>query len=654
MKKLYSFIALVAAMFTAVPANAQIGSAADVYGTWAFSADITFENPAYQSKILTSSEVIITSDPQGTYDATIEGLCGVENSIQMVSKVVDLDNGSKALKITNPNGGGFEAWGSLGLWMTDMDGLNPFSGMGYGPIYYEVSDDSTTISIPDFKFVSVPDFSAEEGVLAATVTNAKLTLISREEIEVKDLSGEYKASVSPSHNYGVLDEWPTEYSMTITRKDETNKLYDITWVLGEDFATLSFEGTFDGNTLTMPFDNKLAAYDSIYLAPVYDTALDGVITYNVTGDNLALSSGVSFAVPHYDTDEALVLNYIFWYGGGIAKLQKEGPAITYDGVYNLSMIVSYDLSGGTTPTSGTMKVEYNEAWDMYMITEFLGYDTWALNQGGIELRPDPEDPMKATIELTGYNYLQFLGEEDGDYKYYVMLDGNLTDAAIPVTFDENGNMNINQFCIGTGYYFNAGNYSLVTWYTGVNAKKIVPSAQDWIGTREMTPVTYAYVNEKYSVPTTGNFTVSYYESADLYLVEEFLGYDLYNANYGGLALIPDENDPHKATLECGYAEYDMATGYKWLYDGDLKKTSIAVTLNEDGTVTVNSDFSIIQAGNPFNILIATTSTKTEIEEVKAVSADDRMFDINGREVNGDYKGIVIRNIGGKFVKTLNK
>lgn len=653
MKKLYSFIALAAAMFIAVPANAKIGSAADLYGTWAFSADIAFEDPSYQSAIHTTSEVIITSDPQGTYAATIEGLCGVESSIQMVAKVVDLDNGSKGIQITNPNGANYDAWGSLGLWMTDMSGKNPFS-IGYGRLYYEVSDDGEEISIPDFKFVSVPEFSQEEGILAATVTNAKLTLVSKEVIEVKDLSGEYKATVNPLYDYGVVEGWPTEYSMTIAKKDDTNKLYDITWVLGEDFATLSFEGTFDGNTLTMPFDNMLAAYDSIYLAPIYDTALDGTITYNVTGDNLSLSSGVCFAVPHYDAEDALTLNYIFWYGGGIAKLQKEGPAMTYDGEYSLSMLVSYDLSGGTTPTSGTMKVEYFESWGMYMITEFLGFDTYTLNQGGIELRPDPEDPMKATIELDGYNFLQFLGEEDGDYKYYVMLDGNLTDTAIPVTFDEDGNMNINQFCIGTGYYFTPDKYSLVTWYTGVNAKKIVPSAQDWIGTREMTPVTYAYINDKYTVPTTGNFTVSYYEAEDLYLVEEFLGYDLYTANYGGLELIPDENDPHKATLKCGFAEYDMITGYKWLYDGDLKKTSIDVTLNDDGTVTVNSDFSIIQAGNPFNVLIATTSAKTGIEEVKAVSEDDRMFDINGREVNGDYKGIVIRNIGGKFVKTLNK
>ena len=419
MKKLYSFVTLIVALFTATSASAQIQSVTELFGTWKFTADVQFNDDSYKNKILNESEVTIKQDPSGTFAAEIDGLCGVENSYQQVSKLVANEEGQQTLKITNPNGGNYDAWGSLGLWMTDVDGRNPFGMTGYGSLYYVVNNEGKEITLPDFSFVSISDFSAEYGTIIATVKNAKLTLIAKEEIEVKDISGEYDFTASTNYDYGVIPNWPTSLKMNIVKKDDTNKNYSVTWAW-EEFAPITFDGTFDGNALTLPYSKQVVAYDSIFLAPSYGYTLDGSIVFNLAGDNLSMSTGCSFAVPYYldGATEPDSLSYVFWYGGGIAKLPKEDPSFTYDGKYEATAVVAYDLSEGKTPVSGPIEIMYDENSGIYLITNFLGYDTYALNYGGIELKPDAEDPMKATIDLT-YNYLKFLEATAADYKYYV-------------------------------------------------------------------------------------------------------------------------------------------------------------------------------------------------------------------------------------------
>ena len=44
MKKLYSFVTLIVALFTATSASAQIQSVTELFGTWKFTADVQF-NP---------------------------------------------------------------------------------------------------------------------------------------------------------------------------------------------------------------------------------------------------------------------------------------------------------------------------------------------------------------------------------------------------------------------------------------------------------------------------------------------------------------------------------------------------------------------------------------------------------------------------------
>ena len=656
MRKIYSFVALALALFVLTPAYAAVQSATELFGKWLFKANIEFVDDSYKDKIFGESEVVIMADPSGTFVAEIDGLCGVENSYQLVSKLQEVD-GSQTLRVVNPNGGNWDAWGALGLWMADAEGNNPFGANNYGPLNYVINDAGTEITMADFTFVKVSDFNAEKGEIAAKVTGAKLTLVEKEQIVIADLTGSYEFTATTFHDYGVISGWPTTLKMDISKKDDTNKSYNVSWTW-EQFGTISFDGTFDGNTLTLPYSKQLVANDSIYLAPTNGYSLDGSIGFNLTGEKLSLSTGVCFAVPFYKegSEEVDSLSYIFWYGGGIAKLPKEAPAFSYDGTYKAVGSVNYDTGAVETPSEGNIVITYNDQLEAYVVTEFMGFkNPFTLDYDLMYFIPDSEDPLKGTITCACLN---FIGQTDGgDYRYLAIRDGNLTDYPIPVTLDENGNMTIKDLCFATVTWMGTESDALVKWFGTIKATKYVPSAQDWVGTHAVNEVTYFYTMEGATVPTKGNFSVDYYEATDEYLVTDFMGYDLYSMNYGGLLLKPSADDPHKATMECGTCDFDAETYDEFcIFDLDLKRTTIEVTLNDDGTVTIG-DFAIAKGpwGGEPNLLIASTKETSGISTVSMDAEDDApKFNTQGVRVADDYKGIVIKHIGGKTVKMLNK
>ena len=656
MRKIYSFVALALALFVLTPAYAAVQSATELFGKWSFKANIEFVDDSYKDKIFGESEVVIMADPSGTFVAEIDGLCGVENSYQLVSKLQEVD-GSQTLRVVNPNGGNWDAWGALGLWMADAEGNNPFGANNYGPLNYVINDAGTEITMAEFTFVKVSDFNAEKGEIAAKVTGAKLTLVEKEQIVIADLTGSYEFTATTFHDYGVISGWPTTLKMDIAKKDDTNKSYNVSWTW-EQFGTISFDGTFDGNTLTLPYSKQLVANDSIYLAPTNGYSLDGSIGFNLTGEKLSLSTGVCFAVPFYKegSEEVDSLSYIFWYGGGIAKLPKEAPAFSYDGTYKAVGSVNYDTGAVETPSEGNIVITYNDQLEAYVVTEFMGFkNPFTLDYDLMYFIPDSEDPLKGTITCACLN---FIGQTDGgDYRYLAIRDGNLTNYPIPVTLDENGNMTIKDLCFATITWMGTESDALVKWFGTIKATKYVPSAQDWVGTHAVNEVTYFYTMEGATVPTKGNFSVDYYEATDEYLVTDFMGYDLYSMNYGGLLLKPSADNPHKATMECGTCDFDAETYDEFcIFDLNLKRTTIEVTLNDDGTVTIG-DFAIAKGpwGGEPNLLIASTKETSGISTVSMDAEDDApKFNTQGVRVADDYKGIVIKHIGGKTVKVLNK
>lgn len=609
MKKFYSFVTIMAALALSMPTKAEVQSATELFGIWTFTADIQYNDDSYKDKILEECEVKIFKDASGTFEAEIDGLCGVENSYQM--STLKTQDGVKALKVTNPNGGGYDAWGALGLWMADAEGHNPFGPIGYGSQYYKINDKGTEITIPDFTFVSVSDFSAEKGTIVAALTNVKLTLKEKEEIDIKDISGSYEFNATTLHDYGVVENWPTGFAMEVVSKSDDNTQYDVTWTW-EQFGSVTMDGAFDGNILNLSYDSQVVAYDSIYLAPSTAISLSGKIGFNLVGDNLSMSTGCTFAVPFYNESSELdSLSYIFWYGGGVAKKVKDAPAFDYSGTYKAKGNVAMNL--GTVDNAkleGDIVIEYNEKLEAYVVTKFMDYSNpYTLNYDLMYLVPDEEDPLKATLTSA---CLDYLGQTDGnDLKYLATRDGNLQENSVKVTFDADGNMTIGEICYATITMKGTENDALAVWFSSIKATKVMPKAQDWNGSFKVNDIDFAYLAKDAGIVLGDSISISYDEVYDTYVVMSFLGNETYYMNYGGMTITPDENNPHKATMTYGTLAFDMDTFDEIsLYSANMTKDPVELTLNEDGTVTVG-DFSIAKGpymGAPVK-LIANTNLK---------------------------------------------
>ena len=467
MTKLYTRLMMaIVAIAMAVPTKAAVESVTSLFGTYKMSANVEFIDASYKDKLSGDCEVKIMADPVGIYACEIDGLFGIEDSYQQVSKMVVQDDGKQALRIVNPNGGNWDAWGSFDGWMTNIDGSNPFGEERFGPIFYTLNEDGSVITIPDFSFVKMnSSFSAVDGIIAK-FTNVKLTLIEKEQIEIADISGTYNFTITSDWNYGVIENIPNTFDMTLTKKSDDNKAYDVTWDW-TSMGTLKFEGKFDGSTLTLPFDEMLVN-DSIYVSDAYNN-LKSNITFNLVGKNLTMSSGVLLTTKNNTN--------IYWIGAGLAKLAgEETPAPSYVGTYKAKATIAYHADGmPDTPTEGDIVIEYDDAWNMYFVTRFMGYDTYSMNYGGIEFRPNAEDPKKGVIVTEDmYQFLDIVEMRD-DYswiQYLVLRDVNGALGEIPVTFDEKGNMTIKDCSIFTSWEGKDEADAFVTYYSPIVAEKV--------------------------------------------------------------------------------------------------------------------------------------------------------------------------------------
>ncbi len=648
MKKFYTrlMVALVATVL-AIPAKAAVDGVASLFGTYRFTANVEYLDASYKDQLSGDCEVKIIKDATGIFACEIDGLFGIEDSYQLVSKMGEMEDGKQALKIVNPNGGNFDAWGSFAGWMTDIEGNNPFGTSNYGPLYYVLNEDGSVITLPDFSFITITDFSAEKGTIVAKFTNAKLTLVAKEEIAVADISGDYHFTPSQEYDYGVEPNFPKEFDMSLTNKGD-NKAYDVTmsWA---SIGDLKLEGKFDGNTLSLPYENaKVGEYS------ILDTYQNtkGNITFNLVGDNLSLTSGILFA----KNDSVMV----YWAGGGLAKKAGVEPATpAYVGTYKAKATVAYKPEGTPdTPTEGDIVIEFDEMYNMYFVTTFLGYDTYTMNQGGIEFRPDAEDPSKGVIVTEAmYQYLDisYMSDDFKQMQYLVLRDVNGALGEIPVTFDADGTMTIKDCSIFTTWTGKDEPDAFVTYYSPIVATVDAPQPADWTGEHALTSVTYAYTADGTTAPTTGSIKVTYYEKTNEYLVEELLGYDLYSMNYGGLLLTIDPTDDHKATMECGTADFDPETMQETVImdaNGQVNKATISLTMNEDGTVSVG-DFQI-GVGPYFGPYTAVASTVT-VDAIKGIESEQdgaELYTISGVKTTANQKGIVLMKKGGKVVKVL--
>ena len=203
---------------------------------------------------------------------------------------------------------------------------------------------------------------------------------------------------------------------------------------------------------------------------------------------------------------------------------------------------------------------------------------------------------------------------------------------------------------------------------GGSIKREDPNAYKWDGTYEVS-VKY---NEDYDnadgIEFPGNFDMVVVESNGSYAVNKFLGYDC------SFAFTPSENGKSATIDLAGYygfvwltslGEIDGDYAYYILTDVNGQSTSLTVTLNEDGSMTID-DFSVC-----YHLWMA--DTNKALASMSKVSASKFEFDWSGEytltatvEAEGEYpaefnvvveateNGYIIKEFMNNDVYTLNQ
>ena len=580
---LQSAFALIAAFMLALPARAQVASAADLFGTYKFTADVnvTDAGQALKDNFKSECEVVITKCSQNTYDGEIQGLAGAANA----QKIYSVDTKKNVIIIRNPN---TPAPWNGDLYMANAEGDDPFAQDNrYSDIEYPFDPATKTITLPDFTLVKRKDGIV---TIAASFTNVKMTFVQSESIEVTDLSGDWHFTAGKG-TYDVMEgsTLPTEWDMTLTATDDTKKAYNISLTLG-DFAPLALTATFDGVTLNIPIkDTYFDVENKIGL--VYYGGNQGNISFKLANENsLTLTSGMYIAQDSISPEvKGGTLQY---YIAGSAKRQGgETEKVTWEGTYKIKAgSIMKQLTEFDYPEEFDMVVTYNADYDIYLVTEFFGCDVTALNYGGISFKPSTDDPNKAEIS-TNPAYLKTI---TAGTSYLTLKDLNLSTASnIVITRLEDGTYTLSDFTI-TNLIMDASNtptHNFAAYYQTVTATKeetVKPEPFSWAGTFTVKGDVTSYDGNSY--PESFEMEVTYNADYDMYLVTKFFGNDVTALNYGGILLTPSTEDANKAEMNTGgfIGTIEAGKTYYKLFDMNATTSPLTLTVNEDGTVSISS------------------------------------------------------------------
>ena len=656
MKKNY-FMSICLMLFMAVQATAQSFTIDQLFGKWQFTADVEFTDAATQANKETLSgncEAVISADEN--YIAKIVGFAG--SSVQQNVNMIGAKNGQDMLKINNLNNP--QLWGSL--YLANENGDNPYGiwengtevVKSYGPVYYNVYATEGLITIPDFTVVALNGYTDKNPTIIAKYTNVKMTLVEAEVVEVADISGDYQFKAGA----GTYDTMagsviPTEFAVTLAKKSDDNKTYDATIAI-EGYDAVTLPASYNGVSVMFEYDNTyLDEANGIRFAPMYGDATAGSIEFKSQDETaFSLYSGFAFAsdatVKAADgvTDSLVVNgNYHQWYTSGSLKMATDAPAFDWAGVYTVKTtdengLYIGDAAGFDWPTEFQIEVEYNEGWDMYLVTKVFGMDVTAINYGGLDFIP-AEDGKSVDI-ATGYLYTV-----QPAVVYLALRDMNMSTDAIEMVVNEDGTMSVAGLSIVTTIsgeetpILNAFYSNLLVTKEGVGPETPAePEAFDWLGTWEVTVGKQTSYDGK-TYPESFYMTIEHNEAWGMTLVTQFMSKDITALTQGGLLLtVADDNK--SAEMEVGNFAGGSYPDYLKIYDmNGTADYPIILTANEDGTISFEDFFLATYnwdtaALTPAVFCENVTATKcpTSIEDVVVENnAVNAIFDMQGRKVD---------------------
>ena len=236
---LKSVLMLIAAFALAMPAWADVTSAANLYGNYKFSAEMEITNAgqAYASKFSNDCEVSIEKDPYNYgYYGVVKGIAGL-SGLQFINEFSKDDH---TITIYSPN----SQMGAEGLYMSDITGSKGiFTGNEnqYGDVIYTFDPETKEFILPDFSLVTLGE-NRTAGDIVAKFTNVKLTPIESEKPEIAaQWEGTYKVSSTISMAPVQIEgyEYPTTFEMVV-EYDEATQKYSVTEFLGVNVKELNY------------------------------------------------------------------------------------------------------------------------------------------------------------------------------------------------------------------------------------------------------------------------------------------------------------------------------------------------------------------------------------------------------------------------------
>lgn len=682
MKKNYflSFVMLLCFMTLAVKANAQAEGMTDLYGKWAFTATVETTALAadYEGRFAAESEVVITKDSYGYYEAEISGFAGGSGAFYPQK----FDAATQILHILNaPN-----VWGS-GLSMSFAEGGYPYATENfYGELEWTYDDATKTISIPDFSIVGNMDHSAGTAELVAKFTNCKMVQTEAENIEIPNIAGDW--DYEPVDGYVRNDStFASTFSMSLVATDETNKAYDATITYG-DFEPFTLSATFDGGMLTIPYDSVFLVdgeNEYFFASASPATKKDGAFTFQYQNETTLMqwdyiyirqdSVWTEVEVTDDETGNVTVegrwgfpiVQRLNW---GYATRESEAvKGFSWAGTYNVSsekIVANEELAAqfGEWPTEFNIVIEERTPGSFYL-TEFMGRDIYSANWGACAISP-ADDNKSATIDLAQFSGM-FLLQSLGNGEYLQIFDGNNTTGTITLTLNEDGTISISpMFIQKTAWGADPSTFQPVIFYQNMTAVKEVKKFE-WFDTFTLTADVESLNGAEYPATFLVRFgDAEVYGTTYNSMVAEFFGYDnLTVNNYGGNALTVAE-DTQSATMPAGIYAGGKYPNYFKIYDINGATTALNFMVNEDGTISMDDFIITTYDNNPddynapaveanaakyTNVVLTrgdTTGVDSVVEEVAPVV--EGIFDLMGRKYDAiTAPGIYIVN-GKKVVK----
>ena len=665
MRKFYALNIILSVMILcSASARAQVSSMAELFGKYKFTAtvEVTEAGKAFQEYFAAESEVIITKDAANIYDAQITGFAGAKGSEAI--KVNAFSEEKQMFKVNNPSGNNYGAFGN-GIYYSEADGKYPF-GAELGALYFTISEDAKTITVPDFTLVGNCNFDNSTCDVLAKFTNVKMVLVEAEKIDIADITGEWTAKAGAgAYDTKEGSPLPTSYTLALAQNGDA-KTYKATFTV-EGIAPFTLDATFDGNTLTIPYDGNLVDEAKGYrLVGMYGSK-SGYISFNYTSET-SMTMGNALVIGTVATEvvegeEKEVITFVQWWMNGSAKKQSDAPAFSWAGTYTAKTANYMDLSSGADilPTEGETVITYYEVIDTYYITKLFGFEVGNMNQGGMKLTLSADNPKEAEVSLSSspYNAI-YIKSSDDMQTWYKLTDVNGQATSLKLTANEDGTLTLGDFFVAKGEYGNENTYVCGYMSNTLTQATEGPVVQTWDGTYEATATVTKYVEGDY--PTTFPIVIDP-ETEYGQFITTFITEDAKAANYGGIRLTPSADDADKAEMATDKYVKTVEPGaiYWKIYDMNGSTSPLSLTRNADGTVSI-STFSLFEISYDAdwnevkkclamyeNVVAKKSASGIENVNVSDDNGSDvRYFDLSGRALKsaGNGRMVIVKTADG--------